>query len=295
MNNPESIDLTLIEDRKKLAESLIVDIDDWSEQHYAEGPRKHLGASEIGKTCSRELWYKFHWAKREEYGKGTSKSAGQLLRLFQRGHNEETGIIEYLKGIGCTFEATPEDQIRISDVGGHFGGSMDNVGTLPPRYGISERVLFEFKTSNMAEFNKLKKNGMIAHKPIHYSQMCVYGFKMNLNYGVYVCVDKNTDELYIEIIAINHDHGRQMIDKATVIITTKEPPAKFSLSPTNFVCKWCNFSDICHNEEPVAKNCRSCIHATAADGQLWLCGLAGNAAIPEHVIPVGCPSHEGID
>lgn len=290
----ELIDLGLIEDRRRVADTLVMQIDEWAEKKYAEEPRRHLGASEIGKSCSRELWYKFRWARKEQYGEGTNKTAGQLLRLFQRGHREEPHIIEYLKGIGCTFEATPENQIRISDVGGHFGGSLDNVGWLPEKYGITEKVLFEFKTSNMAEFNKLKKAGMISHKPIHYSQMCVYGFKMELNYGVYICVDKNTDELYIELVVIDHDHGRQMIDKAAVIITSNQGPAKISLQPTNFGCKWCNFKQICHYGEPVDKNCRSCIHATAGENKTWLCGLAGNQAIPEHIIPVGCDSHKGI-
>lgn len=294
----ETVDISKPEDRVKIVDTLICDIDDWCEREFSDGHRKHLGASVIGKPCSRELWYSFRWVKKENLGEGTSRSAGQILRLFQRGHREEQFIMNYLEGIGCKFENTPENQARISDLGGHFGGSLDNVGTLPTRYGIAERILFEFKTSNMAEFNKLKKAGLKNHKPVHYSQMCTYGFRANLNYGLYVCVDKNTDELYIELIELDHEHGRSMIDKAGMIITAKEPPAKFSMSATNFVCKWCNFSQICHHGEAVEKNCRSCVYSTPGDDKKWLCDLAppvdGGNVIPDHVIPIGCGSYRAV-
>lgn len=295
MNSLEPIDLNKIEDRTKLTDSLLVDIDQWSEEAYDDGNRTHLGASIIGKSCSRELWYSFRWAKKQTFKSG-SKSHGQMLRLFQRGHREEHHMIEYLKGIGCVFEATPEDQLRIADIGDHFGGSIDNVGLLPPTYGILERILFEFKTSNMASFNKLRKNGVVNEKPVHFSQICVYGYKMGLNWCLYLCVDKNTDELYIELVPIDHDHGRQMIDKAGAIIMAKQAPPKISMQATNFACKWCSFSDICHHDEPVEKNCRSCIHSTPMADKKWACDLApqDNNVIPDNIIPLGCDHHQGI-
>lgn len=309
MNNPETADITKIEDQKRLAESILIDIEEWCENEYSDGHRKHLGGSQIGKPCSRELYYAFRWVKKPDFGTET-RHAGQVMRLFQRGHKEEISFTEYLVGIGCRLEATPETQLRITDVGGHFGGSLDNVGYLPERYQIPDRTLFEFKTMNMSNFNKIKrlvKKNRDANicepilpkvKPEYWSQVCVYGYKMALKYVFFMIVDKNTDELYIEILAIDWEHGKTMLDKAAMIITAKQAPPQISLHRTNLSCKWCNFTDICHDPKnnPVEKNCRSCKHATAAEDKQWVCGLVAgkNNIIPDHVIPVGCPSHEGI-
>jgi hypothetical protein len=292
----ELVNVSRIEDRKIIVDTILSDIDEWCEETLSDGHRKHLGASIIGKPCARELWYVFRWAKKEELGKGTKRTAGQILRLFERGKNEEFSMVTYLEGIGCKFEAGVENQIRFSDVGGHFGGSVDNIGTLPERYGIKERILFEFKTSNMAEFNKLKKDGLKNTKPVHWSQICTYGYKFDLKYCLYICVDKNTDELYSELVELDHEHGKAMIESAAMIISSKVAPPKYSMSSTCFVCKWCAFSNVCHNGEPVEKNCRSCVYSTPIENQQWVCELAppDQNVIPEHVIPIGCNKHKGI-
>jgi hypothetical protein len=146
----------------------------------------------------------------------------------------------------------------------------------------------------MANFNTLKKSGLQREKPVHWAQMCTYGFKMSIEYGIYCVVDKNTDELYIELVKLDWGFGKTMIDKAMAIITApvEQPPAKISMSASNFACKWCNFKDICHNGEAVEINCRSCVNAMPlADGK-WGCKLYGE--IPTEVIPKGCPQHKGI-
>lgn len=287
------LDLNDSQIRSAIAESMIVDIDNWCEQKYSEGPRRHLGASIIGKPCSRELWYSFRHAKKECYSSG-AKSAGQTLRIFQRGHKEEFNFTEYFEGIGCKFRFTPETQAKISDCESHFGGSVDNVGFLPAKFEYNEEIVFEFKSSNMANFNTLKKEGLQRSKPVHYAQMSTYGYKLEIKYGVYAVVDKNTDELYIELVKLDWHLGATMIDKAMSIITAtpEHPPAKISMSAANFACKWCNFKDVCHNGEAVDINCRSCVNAQAATEGKWHCKLYGE--IPVDVIAKGCPSHKGI-
>lgn len=306
----ETADISRIEDQKRLAESLLIDIDEYCEKTYSDGHRNHLGGSLIGKPCSRQLWYSFRWAKQSDFNNydsegNVTRSAGQTLRLFQRGHREEIPFTEYLNGIGCRLEATPENQLRISDVGGHFGGSLDNVGYLPDRYGIPDRILFEFKTANMSYFNKLKNrekknanSGLVEPIfpkvwPVYWSQVCIYGYKMGLKYVYFMVVDKNTDALHIEIVTLDWEHGKTMLDKAAMVITAETPPPKISLHRTNMDCKWCNFTDVCHDNVAMEKNCRSCRHAKPADGGIWTCSATNpaNQQIPDHVIPVGCPAY----
>src|SRR5208283_4628088 len=79
--------------RLRLASQIRKDIEDYSQQAYSSGFRKHLGASDIGHQCERYLWYKFRWMCEPKF-------SGRMLRLFNRGHLEEARFIEWLEGIG---------------------------------------------------------------------------------------------------------------------------------------------------------------------------------------------------
>lgn len=65
------------------------------ESHYnaTDDRRGHLGASAIGNRCSRQIWYGFRWAYEE-------KHTGRLLRLFNRGHEEESRFARWLRTAG---------------------------------------------------------------------------------------------------------------------------------------------------------------------------------------------------
>ena len=81
-----------------IAKRVLDDIDAYCAHTYDGGHRKHLGASLIGRDCSRFLWYVFRWVKHEKHD-------GRKQRLFNRGHREEARFIEWLEGIGCTVYA----------------------------------------------------------------------------------------------------------------------------------------------------------------------------------------------
>ena len=86
--------------------------------------RTHLGASQIGTSCSRELWYQFRWADQEEFD-------GRMYRLFRRGKNEEVDITADLKQAGIdVIDKDPRTgrQWRFEALGGHFGAELDAIG-----------------------------------------------------------------------------------------------------------------------------------------------------------------------
>src|SRR4051812_41371024 len=109
--------------RKQLAQRIKDDINSYCVETLTDSHRHHLGASIIGKECSRAIWYTFRWVKFEVFN-------GRMLRLFDRGKLEEARIINWLKGIGCqVWEVDPNTgkQFRIWGVNGHYGGSADSV------------------------------------------------------------------------------------------------------------------------------------------------------------------------
>ena len=282
---------------KALAKRILEEIDEYCVRAYDGGHRSHLGASLIGRECKRYLWYVFRWCLHE-------KTTGRQQRLFNRGHREEARFIEWLEGIGFKvwFENRDEapnekgeyPQYRISDVMGHFGGSLDGIAILPERYGIAEPVLLEFKTNGTgAGFNKLADDGMPIAKPEHFAQTSTYGKKYNFRYCVYLNINKNDDSLHIEVVKLNHNLGEQMIMKAEQIIMSQTAPARLSDNPTFHKCGYCHMKEVCHKGAVVEVNCRSCAFARPVENAEWFCEVH-NGNIPKEFIPTACPSYKAI-
>ena len=260
--------------------------DHWSETRN-EPPRMHLGASLIGTDCERALWYGFRWASLKRF-------EGRLLRLFDRGHSEEARFIRDLKAIGmAVYERDPETgrQFQFSDHGGHFGGSLDGIGMMPNE----PAHVLEFKTSAEKPFLDMKAKGVRESKPLHFAQMQKYMGWASITHAIYMMVNKNTDELYTEIVEYDAQTDQAISDKALRIIEAQKPPAKISTSPGHYACKWCDHYGTCHDEQPARMSCRTCISATPktdGDGG-WHCEQY-NTAIPENVQRSGCPDHRYI-
>ena len=282
---------------KALAKRILEEIDEYCVRAYDGGHRSHLGASLIGRECKRYLWYVFRWCLHE-------KTTGRQQRLFNRGHREEARFIEWLEGIGFKvwFENRDESpnekgeypQYRISDVMGHFGGSLDGIAVLPERYGIEEPVLLEFKTNGTgAGFNKLADDGMPIAKPEHFAQTSTYGKKYNFRYCVYLNINKNDDSLHIEVVKLNHNLGEQMIMKAEQIIMSQTAPARLSDNPTFHKCGYCHMKEVCHKGAVVEVNCRSCAFTRPVENAEWFCEVH-NGNIPKDFIAKACPSYKAI-
>lgn len=280
-------------DCEKIANFIKEDVDTYFESTLDQEHRAHLGASVIGEPCSRKLWYQFRNAVPNEIKATAKQTVGQKARIFERGHREEEYIFAYLEVLGFKFKATKEDQIRISDCGGHFGGSMDNICLLPPKFGLDDDVLVEIKTINGQDFDKLKKDGVKLFQPKHWAQICTYGYKYGLKFCLYVSVNKNTEELHIEFLILDWELGKIMIAKANAIIQSPVPLPKISLSPSHFSCKWCNFLNVCHYGEVMQKNCKTCVNSVPIDDAKWGCKLY-QVIVPEDVVKKGCEKFEAI-
>lgn len=190
-------------------------------------------------------------------------------------------------------------QIRISACQGHFGGSIDGMCTLPTHYGISEDVILltEYKTQGVGKkgknFDELVAKGMQVKKAQHYRQMCIYAYKLNLNYGIYMAVNKNDDELHIEVLKLDHALGEALERKAGMIIFSQTPPSGISMSPAFFDCTYCDHRNPCFFNEPADVNCRSCIKCRPVEDANWFCEQ-WNSVVPKEAIPNACSMWESI-
>lgn len=235
------------------------------EQDRSDGFRNHLGASIIGKDCERDIWYSYRWAM-------VSNFSGRLLRVFETGQLAEARFVQNLRRIGATvLEVDPDTgrQFSVTAHGGHFGGSLDGIG-----HGLIEAPntwhVLEFKTHSEKSFHELANKRVFESKPQHYAQMQIYMRLMNLKRACYMAVNKNTDDLYIERIEIDTAYADRLLEKAKRIIQSATPPARISEDPHFYQCNMCSHAPICHQQEAVAVNCRTCLHSTPVEGG-WHC------------------------
>lgn len=237
------------------------------EKRSDDGNRPHLGASIIGKSCDRAIWYTFHWSS-------SKKFSGRMLRLFNRGHREEDRFVADLRSAGVTVYEWDDERTKkqhsISDFNGHFQGSLDGIGI-----GIKENPshwhVLEFKTHSAKSFKDLIKNGVKEAKPEHYSQMQVYMHYKGLEFAYYLAVCKDDDDLHGEVVAYNAPHAQMMINRAERIIKANKPPEKISDNPSWFECKFCDHWDVCHGTKFPKRNCRTCTHSTSLMDGSWHC------------------------
>lgn len=284
-----AVDLTVPGVRKHIAAQILADIDAYCVKAYDDGHRKHLGASLIGHDCARHLYYVFRWAKKEVF-------TGRMQRLFNRGHREEARFVEWLRGVGFEVWDVNEDgsQFRVKAVRGHYGGSLDGINKPPARYRIGEPMLCEFKTSGTgASFTKLKEQGVALAKPRHFAQMSTYGKFYGFRFALYMCINKNDDDLHIEIVELDWRLAEDLVRKAEDIITARVPPAKLAENEAFYECKYCAFVGICHRGEAPERSCRSCQHSEAVEGGEWYCHVH-NGVIPSDFITKTCDGYTAI-
>lgn len=266
--------------------------------------RTYIGASVLGEECERKLWYGFRWACPPEW------FDGRKLSIFQTGHVWEARLVEMLKGAGIELDAVdPEtgEQWSCRFAGGHGGGHLDGEALGIPE-APKTRHLVEFKSSNQKGFLELRRKGLKEAKPLHYAQMQTYMHLRGLTRGLYVCVNKNDDALYVERIEYDAPFAIALMLKAERTVAADRAPPKLHEDPAAkmaWQCGVCQMRGVCHGGEFANRNCRTCIHATAEpDGDArWSCArhlkdltkAEQQAGCPNHLYTPSLVSGEQID
>jgi len=179
-------------------ETTVDNLYEYIKEHSKQRHSYRIGASWIGSDCDRAIWYKFRWAKMATFD-------GRMLRLFRTGKFAEDELSKDLRNTGATvLDVDPESgkQFFFDDLGGHFCGYMDGAGVGFVEAPATWHVI-EYKTHNDKSFKDLKKNGVEKSKPAHYAQLQVYMGWSGMERALYVALNKNTDEIYIERVKYN--------------------------------------------------------------------------------------------
>jgi hypothetical protein len=249
-----------------------------------DGFRSHLGASLIGKECERALWYDFRWTTK-------AKFPGRVLRLFETGHLAEARLVQNLRRTGATvLEVDPETgrQFRVAAHGGHFGGSLDGIALNLLEAPKTWHVL-EFKTHSAKSFADLAAKHVRQSKPQHFAQMQIYMSLTGLTRALYVAVNKDNDDLYIERVELDTAVSTRLLEKAQRVIFAATPLPRISEDPSWYQCRLCDHAEVCHGKQAAEINCRTCLHATPIDGG-WHCARH-NKSLTEVDQRTACAHH----
>lgn len=226
--------------------------------------RPHLGASLIASPCKRSLAYQYYWTHKKSV-------EGKLERIFRMGDAVEDLIVAALSTIGVGITGS---QDRVSDSTGHAGGSIDGIATNVPGFE-NERLLFEGKSMNHSNFLSMVKKGVQESKPVHYGQMQMYMGRLNLQYAMYVAMDKDNCKLHIEILPFDETEYNRLLSVEQDILHMEhinELPRISNMSNW-FECKFCDSKNVCHNGEKILENCRTCQHSEMHMKGQWRCAL----------------------
>lgn len=317
-----------------LENKILTAIDRQLKNNQEDPRRRHLGASIIGRRCIRQIWYSWRWFHpvRHEgrllrlFERGHLEEfrfmnwlqlAGFQVRPFsqmlllnsfgeyilrdwgQEVHDDEE--MEVSSDIGHVVRAARQGvepkQWHFSAGGGHFGGSSDGQIIAPEE--LSDQLPgvggVEFKTHSDKSFKKLKDAGVLSAKLEHYVQMQVYMKAFSLQWCLYMAINKNDDDLYLEVVHANPEVGDRYFDVALKILNATDAPARISEDKSWWECKFCDYREICHYGKQPDKSCRTCPFASAVDGgdAQWRC-TRFMSDIPADFEKNGCDQWEPI-
>lgn len=198
--------------------------------HSEKRASKTLGASMIDSSCERKSYHNYHNKK--------EVTDGRILRLFETGNSQETRLITDLNNIGLT--VTKAQGKLIDQEMPDFGGIPDGYSIIDDKF-----IIIEIKTHNDKSYKDVVKKGVRLSKPAHFDQIQIYMGLARLTNGLYVAINKNDESIYTESIEFDELHFYYLRDLASRILSKGET-LKVSDSKDFFMCKMCQYRDLCH-------------------------------------------------
>lgn len=261
----------------------------------SRAPSWRLGPSSMDTECDRKVWYGFRWVKRH------TRDA-RMYRLLEHGKLMEARFEAMLLAVpGLQLwtidpNAGPNrlnKQYRIRAVDDHVGAFLDAIAILPPHYGFPDPMVVEMKTGGTGStWNKTRVDVKAGH-PEHVDQFGYYGWKYDFRYSLYVASNKNDDDMTLQIVENDFGKAELLERRMSSVIHSQTPPRRIKEDATFYLCKMCNYADICHKGADYEHNCRSCDYGEPTRGGEWTCNLRSQV-IPRDIVPVGCDQYHAL-
>lgn len=260
----------LNKDGRERGRQLVEKIYAVKEDQQRDRHSRRIGHSWLGNECARALFYKFRWCY------APTRFDGRMLRLFETGQLAEARFNSELKSVGAAVHDhnpdKPTEQISVAKLDGHHFGFLDAVAqNVPGAFDEDGWCVVEQKTHGEKSFKKLKELGVERSKPEHYVQMTGYMRDTGIKQALYMAVNKNTDELYCEFVKYDERYANGLLKRAELLVRAQRLPERVHTDPSFFKCRFCDAASVCHQSEPIQRNCRNCAHSSPAENASWRC------------------------
>jgi hypothetical protein len=232
----------------------------------AEPRRTYLGASMMGKECARAVAFEYHGTPKDP-DKGFS---GQLYRVFDMGHDGEARMGQYLRiaGFNLIEKRSDGEQFGYCVIDGLMQGHIDGVITAGPDVDCAWPALWENKALNNDGFNSVKAKGVEKAKPLYFAQVQVYMAYMALDRTLFTCLNRNTGEVFAEIIELDVYKAQVLSDRGVNVVRSARPEdfPRIARDETDFRCRFCDYHRTCWGGNSVEHQSHS------GETPLWLTG-----------------------
>ena len=215
-------------------------------EHRRQPARDYLGASRIGEPCARKLVYEVTGAPKDP----GSDFDGAILRVFEAGHRFEELSIRWLRAAGFDLRTHRRDggQFGFEAAGGRIRGHIDGVIVAGPDVGIPWPALWEHKALNAKSWSDLVKRGLRASKPIYFAQAQLYMAYMELAIALFTAMNKDSQELYHELVPFDPAEAQAQSDRAVQVIRAAEAGEflpRIADHADFYLCRFCEYRQRC--------------------------------------------------
>jgi hypothetical protein len=271
--------------------------------------REYLGGSEIGKECPRELWLGWRWCL-------PLLDDGRRQLIFKMGQSIEDLLVYWFGKRLVSVSPQTKEQLGGNFFGGHLSWHVD--GFFVVNGAERNIVLWECKSANSKRFNKLAKNGVLAslsrETDLAYSQWDeAYGAQlqfymgamneggMEVNHALVTVVNKNTSDIYSEVVTYDPAQYEGLKSKAEWILGLSAPPDGAWQENHYKVRNFMNSDDrgvYLGDLTPKKPNCRNCKWskpnlADKSDKAVWGCKKSRKLLSFEEQL-TACSDHQWI-
>lgn len=209
--------------------------------------RQYVGASSIGDPCARKIWYSYK-------GYPAKPFTSDTLFRFEDGHRTEELIINRLKMVEGVIVYDKDEagkQFGFTEFNGQFKGHVDGVivGLLqsPKTPHVLEiKCTEDLNKFRKAKFEKGDKNALKTWNEIYYAQAQIYMQALNLARHYTVVSSAGGRDFDSCRTEYDQETAQRYKDRAFEIIKAEKEPQKISDKADFYLCRWCQFNEICH-------------------------------------------------
>ena len=266
------------------------------DKQQLEAPRNYLGMSQIGDECWRKLFYSFRGAE-----KRMIQASG--LRAIEDGFLQEDVMSERLRMLPFiqlhTTAPDSDKQIGFSLLLDHFRGHCDGM-----ILGIKEAPktwhVWEHKSVNETKFKKLnklkeekgEKKALAEWDEIYFSQAQIYMHQARVERH-YLTVTTPGGRDYTSCrTEFNNKIAENLITKGkSIIFDNWNIPPRASSKREFYKCKWCEYSEICHDTKFPLVNCKTCRYSEPINEGKRKCLLKDTVLENNSLWIDTCPDH----